>query len=85
MARYEKGRKCLVLFHPGEPALIGDEVFLGEIATKDVHNESGSIYPSGMKFWRTDPPLLARREGECWVFREAWLLPLDDGDSNKEI
>jgi hypothetical protein len=82
MARYEKGRKCLVLNHPQLQYLIGREVFLGDPSNPNAVTNNENL----KRYWRTDPVILHPKLGEfAVVFQEPWLLPIDDEQLNDEL
>jgi hypothetical protein len=86
MAKYEKGRRCLVLNHTHDRSIIGHEVILGDRAqTGRVSDGRGGFEASGL-FWRTDPPIFVPGHPNFQlVFREPWLFPIDDETINEEL
>lgn len=83
MAKFEKGRKCLVLNSPLKMDLVGSEVFLGIPGTNPRDMEEKPIL---VRTWQTDPPIRSPcHENRVLVFPEAWLLPIDDETINEEL
>ncbi len=85
MARYEKGRRCLVLKSPLKQEVVGTVVVLGELGHNvlDIHG-----VPVDERAWLLDPPIRSPRNATRQLaFIEPWLLPIDDpnDDIQKEL
>lgn len=83
MAKYEKGRRCLVLKSIVRPDIVGKQVVLRywypdcwDLLTESVIKQD---------CWDTTPPIEEIGFEAPVVFPEVWLLPIDDDNINKEL
>lgn len=83
MAKYEKGRKCLVIQAGNREDLVGKEVILA-VSWKPWEIENPL---PGEQHWDFDPPIYDEHDNDVFfvALPEPWLLPIEDDDINKEL
>jgi hypothetical protein len=83
--KYRIGQRCLILFSPGEPRLVGQEAILEEAYDRCQRSYNGEKL--GVWSWRLDKsPMSCLTSTPCRVlYRESWLLPIDDESLNEEL
>jgi len=90
MAKYEKGRRCLVLKCEVDPKLEGHVVVLDKkhISVTIGYCSRGTTRP-GFTGWTTDPPHLVPNakffKTAILAWEEKHLMPLDDPDLEEQI
>jgi hypothetical protein len=77
MAKYETGRRCLVLHSD----LTGSVIFLGRCIPDGIVINRVP-YPGIV--WLADP-IYRRDDGVAVGWDQKWLLPIDDENLNKEL
>lgn len=81
MAKFEKGRKCIVMRSALATHLIGTVVVLNEKWLKTINHGKFLDNPG----WTTTPPSLDLVDDRELAFPERCLMPIDDPDINREL
>lgn len=81
MAKFEKGRHCLVLAAYAVPHMVGKEVVLDSFVAEVPSVNGKKIYYS---CWSTTPPVFSKT-GRRIIFEQVTLMPIDDPDINRDL
>lgn len=82
MAKFEKGRLCLVLRSECLPEMTGRTIVLNTRHDRAWAPGGRDISVVG---WTSSPQMIDPTRDLPWLFPQQYLLPLDDDDINKEL